>query len=193
MLIVFQLIPARGRKLYNCTSFQIHIDISTYPRKGTETHRHCFRRCTAAHFNLSPQGDGNFYIIIFSISRQIFQLIPARGRKPQGLFIVVELVAISTYPRKGTETYRPTCSGLFGIRISTYPRKGTETDRHRLGRWRSSISTYPRKGTETFTSRCVPVCFYYFNLSPQGDGNVDGSVTAGKRLYFNLSPQGDGN
>ena len=36
-LLVFQLIPARGRKLVHLLLFQQNLAISTYPRKGTKT------------------------------------------------------------------------------------------------------------------------------------------------------------
>ena len=77
---------------------------STYPRKGTETGRH------SHHTSLSD----------------IFQLIPARGRKPKLRLRLARDLFISTYPRKGTETRNynhQTCPH----RISTYPRKGTKT------------------------------------------------------------------
>ena len=59
-----------------------------------------------------------------------------------------QVIHISTYPRKGTETeLKVTLSNIR--RISTYPRKGTETSAISLdGEW-MPISTYPRKGTET--------------------------------------------
>ena len=56
------------------------------------------------HYNLSPQGDGNF------MKESYFSF-----------------ATITTYPRKGTVTcwYRPS---LQCRDITTYPRKGTETD-----------------------------------------------------------------
>ena len=37
---------------------------------------------------------------------------------------------------------------------------------------RQSITTYPRKGTETPKKYCTLPGSYYYNLSPQGDGNL---------------------
>ena len=38
--------------------------ISTYPRKGTETEQSPRLRHSVPDFNLSPQGDGNFFIVV---------------------------------------------------------------------------------------------------------------------------------
>ena len=80
-----------------------------------------------ADFNLSPQGDGNVMSLVLLATLRIstsprketetaivvvnnddlvaFQLIPARGRKQRCPCPVEEKLNISTYPRKGTETY----------------------------------------------------------------------------------------
>ena len=55
------------------------------------------------YFNLSPQGDGNIKYLGHSSLILRFQLIPARGRKLDGVDAVRELVNISTYPRKGAK------------------------------------------------------------------------------------------
>ena len=78
--------------------------ISTYPRKGTETHCRPSCRPSRRNFNLSPQGDGNPVRDVLSSTSQ----------------------QISTYPRKGTETTLPVHQSRTH-QISTYPRKGTET------------------------------------------------------------------
>ena len=79
--IIFQLIPARGRKRASITTIRILNQISTYPRKGTETVYHEEWKQRYYYFNLSPQGDGNVNTLMS-----------------------VLLFGISTYPRKGTET-----------------------------------------------------------------------------------------
>ena len=58
------------------------------------------------YFNLSPQGDGNILLIDLFLITALFQLIPARGRKPTSVNALPYVVVISTYPRKGTETGR---------------------------------------------------------------------------------------
>ena len=101
----------------------------------------------------------------------LFQPIPARGRKRCADGNRADLLHISTYPRKGTIT-----------RGCQPPRQG------------DSISTYPRKGTETRRTSSTGSTWFYFNLSPQGDGNASQRRSVGtNRLNFNLSPQGDGN
>ena len=56
-----------------------------------------------AKFNLSPQGDGNIKYLGHSSLILRFQLIPARGRKPDNFCIVADCTQISTYPRKGAK------------------------------------------------------------------------------------------
>ena len=90
---------------------------STYPRKGTETGRH------SHHTSLSD----------------IFQLIPARGRKPKLRLRLARDLFISTYPRKGTETFQSLRGDAF-LRISTYPRKTLSGAARQLSR-RESFSS----------------------------------------------------
>ena len=77
-----QLIPARGRKpssdpLELCAT----ATITTYPRKGTETHLVESSVQLHVDYNLSPQGDGNLaYPVLYSYMVKL-QLIPARGQK----------------------------------------------------------------------------------------------------------------
>ena len=101
--LLFQLIPARGRKHTIIRNHDELIRISTYPRKGTET----------METILIP-------IVI------PFQLIPARGRKHCFKAKIQKTDGISTYPRKGTETSFEDLLERH-LEISTYPRKGTET------------------------------------------------------------------
>ena len=98
--------------------------ITTYPRKGTVP-ASPLPWIAAADYNLSPQGDGNFFFIRFSIIVPPFQLIPARGRKPLRSGGNVGFCNISTYPRKGTETRTP-WHHFAALAISTYPRKGAK-------------------------------------------------------------------
>ncbi len=100
----FQLIPARGRKPLRSGGNVGFCNISTYPRKGTETPLLLQIRLFRKHFNLSPQGDGNPLEVAAMLASATFQLIPARGRKHLSFFRSGFLGSISTYPRKGTET-----------------------------------------------------------------------------------------
>ena len=63
--------------------------------------------------------------------------------------------------------------------ITTYPRKGTETWYRSSIRTHRQITTYPRKGMETGSSPLKNASTFNYNFSPQGDGNpvhrVDGS------------------
>ncbi len=80
--IRFQLIPARGRKHFHLSIEIMMCIISTYPRKGTETALVNHLVPEVLDFNLSPQGDGNGTQTESLMIDLIFQLIPARGRKP---------------------------------------------------------------------------------------------------------------
>ena len=76
LVLIFQLIPARGQKLaIDCLIINTD-DISTYPRKGTETGSLPVGLHISLDFNLSPQGDGNSLRLIFTLSRANFNLSP---------------------------------------------------------------------------------------------------------------------
>ena len=78
--LIFQLIPARGRK---------HGFIRS-------------NRATAFYFNLSPQGDGNRLLMSILSTNMKFQLIPARGRKPNTkdhilkIIVAFQLIPVKT-------------------------------------------------------------------------------------------------
>ena len=137
----FQLIPARGRKLYSFSFFTCiiyfnsspqgdgnaadfllkpNIIISTYPRKGTETVtvvvflRHIF------DFNLSPQGDGNSILSTVVSPIHIFQLIPARGRKRLMLASIVRSITFQLIPARGQKTPHQKWCGVFLLRALTF-------------------------------------------------------------------------
>ena len=88
----------------------------------------------------------------------VFQLIPARGRKPATIDLQPKADDISTYPRKGTETVN---DGHFRVlvAISTYPRKGTET------LFLLFLHVYnmyhPRKGAKTLISINISSLYSY--------------------------------
>ena len=56
------------------------------------------------HYNLSPQGDGNYTCRYRCLFGARLQLIPARGRKLHDNSLLFSWKHITTYPRKGTET-----------------------------------------------------------------------------------------
>ena len=82
MVLIFQLIPARGQKLaIDCLIINTD-DISTYPRKGTETGSLPVGLHISLDFNLSPQGDGNIKKMIPDFtSLNYFNLSPQGGKK----------------------------------------------------------------------------------------------------------------
>ena len=107
------------------------------------------------------------YFSLFLRTALLFQLIPARGRKPKSPVRSCEDVEFQLISARGRK-HEPSC----------------------MGKHHNSISTYPRKGTETRCSRSVGCHPYNFNLSPQGDGNSStGTGISNWSLYFNLSPQ----
>mgnify|MGYP000787775110 CR=1 FL=1 len=183
--IIFQLIPARGRKRASITTIRILNQISTYPRKGTETtffdnvvndkHISTYPRkgtktalvlsfsLKADYFNLSPQGDENFF--------------GASSKSGQ----------ISTYPRKGTETYSPLRKSPW-CAFQLIPARGRKHFHLSIEIMMCIISTYPRKGTETaLVNHLVPEVLD-FNLSPQGDGNYIPQSTMSFSKIFQLIP-----
>ena len=116
------------------------IQISTYPRKGTETARS--RACSR---------------------RRRFQLIPARGRKLVRCNFSVRLAVISTYPRKGTET-----PGYAAIStrpsFQLIPARGRKPIQSCKLSCFPDISTYPRKGAKNSASKKMR-SFSFANLN----------------------------
>lgn len=112
------------------------------PRKGTETYLQYILFEDHINFNLSPQGDGNDLADSDLKPNIIFQLIPARGRKPisEGLLLCRGLY----YPRKGTKTR---CNSRSCTRYQYHPRKGAKTEE--LIDIMNSFSYHPRKGAKT--------------------------------------------
>ena len=140
--------PRKGTETWcGGSSSSLH-PISTYPRKGTETFVQSFSMKAHQTFQLIPARGRKLNDVAADVNLLQFQLIPVRGRKPWTLVFSFPGCVISTYPRKGTETQDHDNQGQ-NDGISTYPRKGTETSAISLdGEW-MPILTYPRKGTET--------------------------------------------
>ena len=116
-----------------------------------------------------------------------FQLIPARGRKLRILLQGFKEMLISTYPRKGTETYLLLWL-MKNIRFQLIPARGRKHFHLSIEIMMCIISTYPRKGTETaLVNHLVPEVLD-FNLSPQGDGNGTQTESLMIDLIFQLIP-----
>ena len=145
-MVLFQLIPARGRKPINEPVFASQAVISTYPRKGTETSAISLDGEWMPISTYPRKGTETRCGMLPSNRFLRFQLIPARGRK----LAILSLVASS--------------------RISTYPRKGTETGRvlHRIHS--TGFQLIPARGRKLYSFSFF-TCIIYFNSSPQGDGN----------------------
>ena len=161
----FQLIPVRGRKHDILTLLDVRL----------------------MDFNLSPQGDGNLLISAIVQGVHPFQLIPARGRKHEPSCMGKHHNSISTYPRKGTETYLLLWL-MKNIRFQLIPARGRKHFHLSIEIMMCIISTYPRKGTETaLVNHLVPEVLD-FNLSPQGDGNGTQTESLMIDLIFQLIP-----
>ena len=164
-LLIFQLIPVRGRKHDILTLLDVRL----------------------MDFNLSPQGDGNLLISAIVQGVHPFQLIPARGRKHEPSCMGKHHNSISTYPRKGTETYLLLWL-MKNIRFQLIPARGRKHFHLSIEIMMCIISTYPRKGTETaLVNHLVPEVLD-FNLSPQGDGNGTQTESLMIDLIFQLIP-----
>ena len=172
----------------------LDVVISTYPRKGTKTYYHPFFFVRLNHFNLSPQGDENVLVAwdltsllyYFNLSPQgdeniivnlppsqkaTFQLIPARGRKPQIFRHLYGFIRFQLIPARGRKHLFDQLEASF-VLISTYPRKGTETPSSEA--WMHNFCKFqliPARGRKRGVADAAPApC--HFNLSPQGDGNL---------------------
>ena len=151
--LLFQLIPARGRKPESQFHAVQSLCISTYPRKGTKTS--IVHGCVTCHrhFNLSPQGDENGVAHEHPTNLDRFQLIPARGRKLIPSSIVPTAFMISTYPRKGTETTIEHGVSFAVCLFQLIPARGRKLNCLRTTYIKLRISTYPRKNP---LRRCAP-------------------------------------
>ena len=118
--LLFQLIPARGRKPDNFCIVADCTQISTYPRKGTETKAAEELPPAACDFNLSPQGDGNYRHCRLLLNFLLFQLIPARGRKQNRWNQYIRAKYISTYPRKPSQALRASSPEGRAFPAATY-------------------------------------------------------------------------
>ena len=78
--LLFQLLPVRGRKLIMLRNLMLDRIFQLIPARGRKPLRYPEHQ-QQPDFNLSPQGDGNYLTLKSS-----------------------DMVWISTYPRKGTET-----------------------------------------------------------------------------------------
>ena len=123
---IFQLIPARGRKLPQCRVLCL----------------------VPVDFNLSPQGDGNttdfFMVKLLSISTY-----PRKGTETTAMIYRATNPIISTYPRKGTET---NCGNRTVVNSDDFNLSPQGDGNFTCCAWlpcKYMISTYPRKGTET--------------------------------------------
>ena len=117
------------------------------------------------YFNLSPQGDGNLDSLDAGNTVDRFQLIPARGRKPEHHWCFKVFIPISTYPRKGTETRS---AAVF---FSVY----------------QNFNLSPQ-GDGNFSKAHLEKRAIDFNLSPQGDGNRSTNSKESCRKTFQLIP-----
>ena len=114
------------------------------------------------------------YFSLFLRTALLFQLIPARGRKPRDICTVHMVIYFNLSPQgDGNQEIYVQFTWSF---ISTYPRKGTETPDRTYRCTPTWISTYPRKGTETDVRPYEYSSGNDFNLSPQGDGNTSPEV-----------------
>ena len=150
--LLFQLIPARGRKLFNrYRNFELVLIFQLIPARGRKPLRYPEHQ-QQPDFNLSPQGDGNYLTLKSS-----------------------DMVWISTYPRKGTETScfqpRPYPTAYFSLSpqgdgnlftpsvsfaamtFQLIPARGRKLNCLRTTYIKLRISTYPRKNP---LRRCAP-------------------------------------
>ena len=189
--------------------------ISTYPRKGTETHCRPSCRPSRRNFNLSPQGDGNPVRDVLSSTSQQISTYPRKGTETTLPVHQSRTHQISTYPRKGTETLfgmfshpllnrfqlipargrkqHCPCINPVHTRFQLIPARGRKRCRAKRHNQAIQISTYPRKGTETVVGNLDSVTGIFQLIPARGRKLLSAIVLIKSAVYFNLSPQGDGN
>ena len=167
--------------------------VATYPREGTET---------------------TFAALIFSTYLPL-QLIPARGRKPNSLFIDDEAFRLQLIPARGRKrVFRNRLH--IGWALQLIPARGRKHSKHSIMGINSTLQLIPARGrkrcltpiksTSHMLLQLIPARgrkpganVVHFrgqnscNLSPRGDGNAQGVRVLAVPSRCNLSPRGDGN
>ena len=152
------------------------MNISTYPRKGTETascgsppkppdiHFNlspqgdgngllCLRSNRCRNFNLSPQGDGNEECCISFVRCHPFQLILARGRKHRFSGTAAARNGHFNLPPQGDGNISSMLTSTTGSKFQLIPARGRKPLRSGGNVGFCNISTYPRKGTKNSASK----------------------------------------
>ena len=157
------------------------------PREGTETMAvSCLTHNGSIYEIYSPRGDGNsqYWYMFSSVIFHLWDLFPARGRKPftqNNLKVIFAPVFMRFIPREGTETAFnwALLSLVLSSRFMRFiPREGTET-------WNKIAFLWSAKS------------LIYEIYSPRGDGNPSRLLVwchaYAQWIYEIYSPRGDGN
>ena len=123
-------------------------NITTYPRKGTETGTRMPPCTLLLNYNLSPQGDGNDMFSNAANIEKILQLIPARGRKPYCLSLLENPLKLQLIPARGRKRSL-ICLAPRRWNYNLSPQGDGNVTVVVFLRHIFAITTYPRKGTET--------------------------------------------
>ena len=143
-----QFIPARGRKQTKTAKNTYRKQLQFIPARGRKR-EFIYRKVSNYNYNLSPQGDGNGGCPEHRPLPEHYNLSPQGDGNFGAIRVSNKTTRLQFIPARG----RKLCM--------------------RLGRiLRSGITIYPRKGTETFVAILYTSFTFYYNLSPQGDGNV---------------------
>ena len=119
--LLFQLIPARGRKhgtLLRLAQTQHNFNLSPQGDGNIRSYRYPQQRCL--DFNLSPQGDGNPLIRGMTLISSPFQLIPARGRKLFSLCAETLFFGFQLIPAKPSQALRASSPEGRAFPAATY-------------------------------------------------------------------------
>ena len=123
--VQLQLIPARGRKRCPCHDLPSRRELQLIPARGRKLRRVAILNEIPNRCNLSPRGDGNFFIAAISST----------------------CLEVATYPREGTETDGWPVECVASWNVATYPREGTETALYPLSTGRALwLQLIPARG-----------------------------------------------
>ena len=146
---LFQLIPARGRKRDADRIVDDRFDISTYPRKGTET---------------------SMLVLIITVVHA-FQLIPVRGRKHRGgqeraLTILFQLI-----PARGRKHKEDDSGFYFAELFQLIPARGRKLMRDHAEKLMAEFQLIPAKPSQALRAsspegRAFPAATYLVLSSP---------------------------
>ena len=166
----------------------LHNNITTYPRKGTETcghfaHQHKVRITTYPRKGTETSG-----LQCHGRRSLSLQLIPARGRKPQDFSATDEGLCHYNLSPQGDGNAQPYAAYELLQRLQLIPARGRKHPDYLARFVMTEITTYPRKGTVTSHSLMLSNHWFGLQLIPaRGQKSTSATGVCQQRRCFAFS------